>query len=135
VPVRAHEPDGESTRPWNTTEIPEARIVPRPYPPGGHVDATDATITGLYGTHYRFLVRIAVLLGHDGATAEEVVQDSFAATCADMHHARNTEEAVSYLLAAVISSLGGRHQLVTLGTSPQRCRPELSQSSTGHADR
>jgi RNA polymerase sigma factor (sigma-70 family) len=105
IPVSAHEPSGESKRPWSSNELPVAVTVPRPSPPDGPVDATDAdaAITGLYGAHYHFLVRISVLLGHDAATAEELVQDSFAATCADMHLARNTEEAVSYLWAAVVS--------------------------------
>jgi len=105
VAVSARELSCESARPWSGTQIVVAGAVPGPIPPGRHVDATDveAAVTELYGAQYRFLVRIAVLLGHDSATAEEVVQDSFAATCADIHPAQDTDEAVSYLLAAVVS--------------------------------
>jgi RNA polymerase sigma-70 factor (sigma-E family) len=105
VAVSSREPSGESAQPWSSTEILTAGTVLGPIQPDRHVDATDAdaAVTELYGEQYRFLVRIAVLLGHDSATAEEVVQDSFAATCTYMHPVRDTEEAVSYLLAAVVS--------------------------------
>jgi DNA-directed RNA polymerase specialized sigma24 family protein len=57
-------------------------------PPGGmtwRVEAqaepdADHAMTALYQTHYRSLVRLAVLLVFDLATAEDIVQDSFAAT-------------------------------------------------------
>ncbi len=41
----------------------------------------DRAVTALYLTHYRSLVRLAALLVPDLATAEEIVQDSFAAVC------------------------------------------------------
>jgi RNA polymerase sigma factor (sigma-70 family) len=133
VPVSAPEPSGESTRPWSSTEIPVAGTVPRPSPPDGHVDPTDAdaAITGLYGAHYHFLVRIAVLLGHDSATAEEVVQDSFAATCADMHLARNTEEAVSYLRAAVVSRSRWALRRGVAGQNVPRRAPDMTIAEHG----
>jgi DNA-directed RNA polymerase specialized sigma24 family protein len=46
-------------------------------PPAGP-DA-DHAMTALYQTHYRSLVQLAVLLVSDLATAEDIVQDSFAA--------------------------------------------------------
>jgi RNA polymerase sigma factor (sigma-70 family) len=117
VAVRTHQPSGKSAPPWSTTEILVANTVLEPTPPGNHVDATDAdaAVADLYGTHYGFLVRVAVLLGHDGASAEEVVQDSFAETCADMHHLRDSGEAASFLLAAVVN----------------RSRRELRRSAAG----
>jgi len=128
VPVSAHEPSGESRRGWSSSEIPVAGTVPRPSPPDGELlDATDAdaAITGLYGAHYHFLVRIAVLLGHDAATAEELVQDSFAATCADMHLARNTEEAVTYLWAAVVSRSRWEFRHGVAGQNVPRRAPDM----------
>jgi len=104
VAVRTHQPNGQSARSWSTTETLVANTVLGPTPPGNHVDATDAdaALAELYGAHYGFLVRIAVLLGHDDASADEVVQDSFAVTCADMDHMPDTGEALSQLLAAVV---------------------------------
>ncbi len=50
-------------------QIPEARA---------ERDACEA-VTTLYQMHYRSLVRLAALLVSDLATAEDIVQDSFAA--------------------------------------------------------
>ena len=54
-------------------------------------------MTELYGAHYRSLVRLATLLVHDIATAEEVVQDSFVALHAGWHRLRDNEKDLSYL--------------------------------------
>ena len=63
----------------------------------------DRAVTAIYGTQYRTLVRLAVLLVGDLRTAEEVVQDSFAA----MHHTwrrlRNHDAAVSFLHRSVVA--------------------------------
>ena len=63
----------------------------------------DRAVTAIYGTQYRTLVRLAVLLVGDLRTAEEVVQDSFAA----MHHTwrrlRNQDAAVSFLHRSVVA--------------------------------
>ena len=60
-------------------------------------------ITAIYGTQYRLLVRLAVLLVGDLGTAEEVVQDSFIA----MHDARrqrgDRDKALSYLRQSVVN--------------------------------
>jgi RNA polymerase sigma factor (sigma-70 family) len=103
--VSAREHSGESAPCWSATETLVAGTVLGPLPQDRHGDAAnaDAAVVELYGAYYYFLVRIAVLLGHDSATAEDVVQDSFAATCACIHPVRDTEEAMSYLLAAVVS--------------------------------
>src|SRR5258707_8427993 len=44
-----------------------------------HADKALATITEIYGAHYRTPVPLATLLVHNIATAEEVLQDSFVA--------------------------------------------------------
>jgi len=123
--VSSREPNGKSAPPWSTAKIPVAGTVLGPIPP--HVDATDAdaAVTELYGAHYRFLVRIAVLLGHDSATAEEVVQDSFAATCAYMRPVRDTEEAVSYLLAAVVGRSRWQLRRRTAGQNAPKRAPDI----------
>jgi len=80
--------------------------IPAPEPAGTTGAArisADAAITELYCAHYRPLVRLAALLVHDVATAEEVVQDSFVALHAGLHRLRDHEKALAYLRAAVVN--------------------------------
>jgi RNA polymerase sigma-70 factor (sigma-E family) len=68
-------------------------------------DAT-AMIAALYTAHYRPLVRLAMLLVDDIETAEEVVQDSFAAVHAHWRRLKNTansEKASWYLRRCVLN--------------------------------
>ena len=84
------------------------------------IDA-DATITEIYGLHYRSLVRLATLLVHDIATAEEVVQDSFVALHAGLHRLRDSEKTLSYLRAAVVNKSRSvlRHRVVVDRNAPK----------------
>jgi len=84
------------------------------------VDA-DAAITEVYGAHYRSLVRLATLLVHDVATAEEVVQDSFVAMHAGLHRLRDSEKTLSYLRAAVVNRARSvlRHRIVVDRNAPK----------------
>jgi RNA polymerase sigma-70 factor (sigma-E family) len=102
--MTASEPGGVSARPLSRTEILEPNTLPGPVPAETHVDVTDAdaAVTELYGAHYRALVRLAVLLVHDTATAEGAVQDAFVAMFADLHRPRDNGEALTYLRAAVV---------------------------------
>ena len=59
----------------------------------------DQAVADLYQTHYRPLVRLAALLVSDLATAEEIVQDSFAAgqrVALRRFHLGNVAEFVAY---------------------------------------
>jgi hypothetical protein len=47
--------------------------------PAGPEPDADQAVARLYSAHYQALVRLAVLLMRDAATAEEVVQDAFVA--------------------------------------------------------
>src|SRR5712692_8046968 len=112
--MTASEPSGVSARPLSWTDILAAGTVLGPVPAetrAGMTDA-DAAVTELYGAHYCSLVRLAALLVHDTATAEEVVQDSFAAMHARMYRLRDNGTALAYLRAAVVnrsrSALGHR---------------------------
>ena len=75
------EPGGVSARPLSWTDILVAGTILGPVPAETHAGMTDAdaAVTELCGAHYCSLVRLAVLLVHDAATAEEVVQNSLAA--------------------------------------------------------
>ena len=63
----------------------------------------DEAVTALYATHYRSLVRLAVLFVHDVATAEEVVQDSFVAMHGAWRRLRDPEKALAYLRQSVVN--------------------------------
>jgi RNA polymerase sigma-70 factor (sigma-E family) len=121
------EPSGLAPRQDKVTETFVAatalgRFTAEPYPrgsvhDGSHPLAADEAleaISVLYGTHYRSLVRLATLLLHDTATAEEVVQDSFVALHAGLHRLRDSEKTLSYLRAAVVNRSRSvlRHRVV-----------------------
>ncbi len=65
-------------------------------------DAGRAAIE-LYSLHYRALVRLAALLVRDVPTAEEVVQDAFAAMRDVWDRLGNAEKALAYLRQAVVN--------------------------------
>jgi RNA polymerase sigma-70 factor (sigma-E family) len=68
----------------------------------------------LYIAYYRPLVRLAALLVHDLATAEEVVQDSFVAMHANWARLRTGGKAPSYLRRCVVNGSRSvlRHRMV-----------------------
>lgn len=94
--------------------------------------SADAAITELYYAHYRPLVRLAVLLVHDVATAEEVVQDSFVALHAGLHRLRDNEKALAYLRAAVVNRSRSvlRHRVVVDRNAPKP-PPDMPSAELG----
>jgi DNA-directed RNA polymerase specialized sigma24 family protein len=72
--------------------------IPHPRADG---DAGQAVAT-LYQMHYRALVRLAALLVSDLATAENIVQDSFAAVHGMWQALPDTDAALSYLRRSVV---------------------------------
>lgn len=65
-------------------------------------DADDA-LTALYAAHWRRLVRLAVLLVRDQASAEEVVQDAFVAMHGHWLRLRDPDAAAAYLHRSVVN--------------------------------
>ncbi len=59
-------------------------------------------MAALYQMHYRSLVRLAALLVSDLATAEDIVQDSFAAVHSMWHALPGTDAALCYLRQSVV---------------------------------
>jgi RNA polymerase sigma-70 factor (sigma-E family) len=114
--MSAREPEGRSARLAEVTQTLAADAALGPLPAKARLDAsdTDAAIAVLYGAHYRALVRLATLLLHDIASAEEVVQDSFVAMHAGLHRLRDNDKALSYLRAAVVNRSRSvlRHRVV-----------------------
>src|SRR5262244_2895688 len=85
----------------------------------GEWDAARA-VTAIYTTHYRSLVRLAVPLVRDIATAEEVVQDSFIAMHGAWRRLRDSDKALSYLRQAVVNRSRSvlRHRVVVDRNAP-----------------
>ena len=94
--------------------------------------SADVAITELYYAHYRPLVRLAALLVHDVATAEEVVQDSFVALHAGLHRLRDNEKALAYLRAAVVNRSRSvlRHRVVVDRNTPKPL-PDMPSAEHG----
>jgi RNA polymerase sigma-70 factor (sigma-E family) len=92
---------------------------------GAGWDAAQA-VTAIYTTHYRSLVRLAVLLVGDVATAEEIVQDSFITMHATWRRLRDTEKALAYLRQCVVNRSRSvlRHREIMDKTAPSRA-PDL----------
>ena len=63
----------------------------------------DVAVERLYASHYRRLVRLAVLLVHDVETAEEVVQDSFAAMHGRWRRLHEPDKGLAYLRQTVVN--------------------------------
>ena len=60
-------------------------------------------VAQLYSLHHWRLVHLATLLVRDAATAEEVVQDAFAAMVAGWHRLGDPDKALAYLRQAVVN--------------------------------
>ncbi|MFI5912669.1 SigE family RNA polymerase sigma factor [Dactylosporangium sp. NPDC051541] len=67
-----------------------------------HMSADDA-IGALFAAHYRGLVRLAVLLLHDEAVAEDVVQDAYVALHRRWGRLRDADKALGYLRTSVLN--------------------------------
>jgi len=63
----------------------------------------DEAVTELFATNYRPLVRVAVLLLHDGGMAEEIAQDAFVALHAHWGRLRDPGKALAYLRQIVVN--------------------------------
>ncbi len=76
--------------------------------------STDAAVEQLYAAHWRQLVRLSVLLVHDQAAAEDVVQDAFVALHGHWSRLRDPDRALAYLRQAVVnrSRSALRHRVV-----------------------
>jgi RNA polymerase sigma-70 factor (sigma-E family) len=74
----------------------------------------DAAVEQLYAAHWRQLVRLSVLLVHDQAAAEDVVQDAFVAMHGRWSRLRDPDKALAYLRQAVVnrSRSALRHRVV-----------------------
>lgn len=101
----------------------------------------DAALTQLFRAHYAGLLRLAVLLADDHATAEDLVQDAFVRMHRSWGRLRDPDKALAYLRASVAN--GSRSRLRRLRTVRRHPEPpppaapsaeELAVDRQDHAD-
>ena len=80
----------------------------------------EQTVSALFATHWDRLVRLAILLVDDRQTAEEVVQDAFAATYESWGRLRDTNAVLAYLQRSVVN--GSRSRLRRRGVARRGTR-------------
>jgi RNA polymerase sigma-70 factor (sigma-E family) len=102
-----------------------------PIAPTGSWEAHQV-VTEIYQSHYKSLVRLALLLVHDVPTAEEVVQDSFEAMHKASRRLRETEKALSYLRQSVVNKSRSvlRHRTVVDKNAPKPA-PDMPSAEVG----
>jgi RNA polymerase sigma-70 factor (sigma-E family) len=99
----------------------------------GRVDPkqdADEALVALYTAHYRSLVRIAALLLHDTAAAEDVVQDAFVAMHASWRRLRDPDKALAYMRQAVVNR--ARSRLRHLKVVERKTPPPVPESGQIH---
>jgi len=84
----------------------------------------EQAVTELYVAHYRSLVRLAVLLVRDVATAEDVVQEGFIAMHGGWSQLGDSEKALSYLRRSVVIRCRTvlRHRVTAVHAAPEPAR-------------
>jgi len=94
--------------------------------------SADWAVTELYSRHFRTLVRTAVLLVGDVPTAEDVVQDSFAALHDGWQRLEDQDKALPYLRQAVVNRSRSvlRHRTV-VDKYPQKAPPDMPSAEHG----
>ena len=127
--MTTREPEAVPARPINVTDTLLAGVTLEPV--AKEWDATQA-VTEIYNTHYRSLVRLAVLLVRDVATAEEVVQDSFVAMHGAWRRLRDSDKALSYLRQSVVNRSRSvlRHRVVVDRNAPKPA-PDMPSAEQG----
>lgn len=95
-------PDGD--RPSSAT-LPGTTATPAATPP----TRQDVTIDDIYRSHRMSMVRLAILLVDDQASAEDVVQEAFAGLFRNWSGLRDNAAAIGYLRTAVVN--GSRSML------------------------
>jgi DNA-directed RNA polymerase specialized sigma24 family protein len=97
----------------------------------GESDA-DRAVTAMYGTQYRRLVRLTVLLVGDLRTAEEIVQDSFAAMHQTWRRLRNQDAALAFLHWSVLARSRSAAPGPALAVAPRYESPADEASRPPH---
>jgi RNA polymerase sigma-70 factor (sigma-E family) len=112
--------------------LPQETDLPAAGPAAAADPCLDKALSELYRAHYRTLVRLAALLLRDGATAEEVVQDSFVAMYGNWARLRDAGKALSYLRQTVLNRSRSvqRHRAVVDKYAP-KAPPDAASAEQG----
>ena len=114
------------------------RGLPHPQSEPSWSDA-DGSLTALYTSHYKPLVRLAAFLLRDPGQAEEVVQDAFVAMHGSWRRLRDPDKAEAYLRQAVVnrSRSGLRRRKVEIKHAPKPApdAPSAEYGALGELDR
>ncbi|GDY32102.1 RNA polymerase sigma factor [Gandjariella thermophila] len=108
----------------------------------GHLRAVDAspparpaggplTLEDLYRTHRMRLVRLAILLVDEPATAEDVVQEAFTGLHRNWHTLRDASAALGYLRTAVVN--GSRSVLRRRKTARDYTPPHVANARSAES--
>jgi RNA polymerase sigma-70 factor (sigma-E family) len=130
--MTASEPSGVSARPIHVAEaLVQGPVLGSVQAQAVGEDA-DRLVTELYQAHFGSLVRLAALLVHDVATAEEVVQESFVAMTGGFRRLRDSEKALSYLRQSVVNRARSvlRHRMVVDRNAPKPA-PDMPSAEHG----
>jgi RNA polymerase sigma factor (sigma-70 family) len=84
------------------------QCVPRPLASDGSPD--EQLVSVIYREHGLSLVRVALLLVGDKATAEDVVQDAFIGLLRGLHRVADADKVVAYLRVSVINGCRSVHR-------------------------
>jgi len=101
-----------------------------------HDESVGRTVSAMYESHYRPMVRLASLLVRDGGEAEAIVQDSFAALQRKRRR-DDAEFAVTYLRQSVVRRSRSMPRRGTgpgppaAGAGPGSCRAGPGQAAAG----
>ncbi len=85
----------------------------------------DRAITAIYGSEYRSLVRLAVVLVGDVGAAEEIVQDSFVAMRGAWRRLQDRDKALSYLRQSVVARSRSTRRRAAAGPPAPAGAPRL----------
>ncbi len=97
----------------------------------------DRAITAIYGSEYRSLVRLAVVLVGDVGAAEEIVQDSFVAMRGAWRRLQDRDKALSYLRQSVVARSRSTRRRAAAGPPAPAGAPRLpdaGQPDAGQPD-
>lgn len=94
--------------------------------------SADEAVTELFTAHYAGMVRLATLLLHDQAVAEEVVQDAFVALHRKWRRLRDPHAAVGYLRTSVIHGTRSvQRRRAVAARHPEDIRPDVASAEEG----
>ncbi len=110
LPALPAAPGVRNTTPGLSPGAPaRSGVTPAGDQPGNAEPRADVTIDDIYRTHRMGMVRLAILLVDDQASAEDVVQEAFAGLFRNWGGLRDNAAAIGYLRTAVVN--GSRSML------------------------